>query len=135
VFEKLAQNLFICPSTLAQHAALACFEPEALALCEARRGLLKDRRDALIPALEQAGFRIPVRPDGAFYVWMDCSRFGESGRLADRLLDEAAVSLVPGHDFGANDPGRWMRLSYASPLERLQEAVRRMATCLGTGGA
>jgi aspartate/methionine/tyrosine aminotransferase len=135
VFEKLAQNLFICPSTLAQHAALACFEPEALALCEARRVLLKDRRDALIPTLEQAGFKIPVRPDGAFYVWMDCSRFGDSGRLADRLLDEAAVSLVPGHDFGANDPGRWMRLSYASPIERLQEAVRRMAVCLGTGGA
>jgi aspartate/methionine/tyrosine aminotransferase len=134
VFEKLAQNLFICASTLAQHAALGCFEPDALALSESRRLLLRDRRDAVIPALERAGFRIPVKPDGAFYVWMDCSRFGESGPLADRLLDEAAVSLVPGMDFGLNDPGRWMRLSYASPLERLQEAVQRMARCLGTEG-
>jgi aspartate/methionine/tyrosine aminotransferase len=132
VFEKLAQNLFICASTLAQHAALGCFEADALAVCESRRNLLRDRRDALIPELERIGFRIPVRPDGAFYVWMDCSRFGDSGRLADRLLDEAAVSLVPGHDFGVNDPGRWMRLSYANPIERLQEAVARMANCLGS---
>jgi aspartate/methionine/tyrosine aminotransferase len=132
IFEKLAQNLFICASTLSQHAALACFEPETLALCESRRRVLQQRREALIPWLEEAGFRIPVKPDGAFYVWMDCSRYGDSARLADRLLDEVAVSLVPGADFGLNDPGRWMRLSYASPLERLQEAVERIARCLNT---
>jgi aspartate/methionine/tyrosine aminotransferase len=135
VFEKLAQNLFICASTLAQHAALACFEPQTLALCESRRLVLRERRESLIPWLEEVGFRIPVKPDGAFYVWMDCSRFGDSAQLADRLLDEAAVSLVPGADFGLNDPGRWMRLSYASPLERLQEAVERMARCLNAGSA
>jgi aspartate/methionine/tyrosine aminotransferase len=132
IFEKLAQNLFICASTLAQHAALACFEPETLALAESHRLTLKARRDAVIPALEAAGFSIPVKPDGAFYVWMDCSRFGRSSALADRLLNDAAVSLVPGADFGANDPERWMRLSYASPIERLQEAVARMARCLGS---
>lgn len=130
VFEKLAQNLFICASTLSQHAALACFEAESMAICEQRRDTLRSRRDALIPALENLGFGVPVRPDGAFYVWLDCNQFGDSSALADRLLEEAGVSLVPGHDFGANDPGRWMRLSYANTQERLDEAVRRMAGCL-----
>jgi len=73
---------------------------------------------------------VPVMPDGAFYAWLDCSRFGDSGTLAARLLEEASVSLVPGHDFGANQPDRWMRLSYATALAQLQEAVGRIARCL-----
>ena len=77
------------------------------------------------------GFGVPVMPDGAFYAWLDCSRFGDSGVLASRLLEEASVSLVPGHDFGANDPGRWMRLSYATERSKLEEAVRRIGRCLG----
>jgi aspartate/methionine/tyrosine aminotransferase len=89
VFEKLAQNLFICASTLSQHAALACFETESMAICEQRRDTLRSRRDALIPALENLGFGVPVRPDGAFYVWLDCSRFGDSSALA--------VPFVPSH--------------------------------------
>jgi aspartate/methionine/tyrosine aminotransferase len=40
------------------------------------------------------------------------------------------VSLVPGHDFGANDPGRWMRLSYATALDKLEEAVGRIGRCV-----
>jgi len=130
VFEKLAQNLFICASTLSQHAALACFESASLAICEERRDILRSRRDALIPALKELGFGVPVVPDGAFYVWLDCARLGDSGELANRLLEQAGVSLVPGHDFGAHEPGRWMRLSYANTQLRLDEAVRRMAACL-----
>jgi len=131
-FEKLAQNLYICASTLAQHAALACFEPESLAIFEARREAFRERRDYIVPAMRAIGFDVPVMPDGAFYAWLDCSRFGDSGVLASRLLDEASVSLVPGYDFGANEPGRWMRLSYATPLPALHEAVSRIGRCLGT---
>jgi len=130
VFEKLAQNLFICASTLSQHAALACFDSASLAICEERRDILRSRRDALIPALKELGFGVPVVPDGAFYVWLDCARLGDSGELANRLLEQAGVSLIPGHDFGAHEPGRWMRLSYANTQLRLDEAVRRMAACL-----
>jgi aspartate/methionine/tyrosine aminotransferase len=129
-FEKLAQNLYICASALAQHAALGCFEPEALAIFEARRDAFRARRDYIVPAMASLGFGVPVMPDGAFYAWLDCSRFGDSGALASRLLEEASVSLVPGHDFGVNEPGRWMRLSYATDLPRLHEAVARIGRCL-----
>jgi len=131
VFEKLAQNLYICASTLAQHAALACFEPDSVAVFEQRREAFRQRRDYIVPALRALGFGVPVTPDGAFYVWLDVSRFGDSAQVATRLLEEAGVSLVPGYDFGANDPGRWLRLSYANDLGRLQEAVDRIRRWLG----
>ena len=131
-FEKLAQNLFICASTLAQQAALACFTPESGAIFEARRQEFRQRRDAIVTAMTALGFGVPVIPDGAFYVWLDCSRFGDSRLLAKRLLEEAHVSLVPGQDFGANEPGRWMRLSYANSMDNLLEAARRIGAVVGT---
>jgi aspartate/methionine/tyrosine aminotransferase len=130
-FDKLAQNLFICASSLAQHAALACFEPESLAIYELRRQAFAQRRDFIVPALRTIGLDVPVMPDGAFYAWLDCSRFGASDELAARLLEQANVSLVPGHDFGVNEPHRWMRLSYAIAIDRLREAVNRIEACLG----
>jgi aspartate/methionine/tyrosine aminotransferase len=130
-FEKLAQNLYICASALGQHAALACFEPESMAIFEARRAAFKARRDYIVPAMRSLGLDVPVMPDGAFYAWLDCSRFGDSTALASRLLDEAGVGLVPGQDFGVNQPERWMRLSYATELAKLEEAVARIARCLG----
>jgi aspartate/methionine/tyrosine aminotransferase len=69
----LAQNLFICPSTVAQHAALACFEAESLAEYERRRAEFKARRDWFVPALNALGLHVPVMPDGAFYAWADCT--------------------------------------------------------------
>jgi aspartate/methionine/tyrosine aminotransferase len=120
----------ICASALAQHAALACFEPETLAIYDERRHILTARRDALIPQLQALGFGIPVIPDGAFYLWLDCSRFGNSSEVAQRLLHEAHVSVVPGHDFGSNEPERWLRLSYAAPIEVLEQALARMAPVL-----
>lgn len=65
--ERLAQNLYICPSTLSQRAALACFEPESLHEFERRRAELKARRDYIVPALNALGLSVPVTPDGAFY--------------------------------------------------------------------
>ncbi|MFM8548400.1 MAG: pyridoxal phosphate-dependent aminotransferase [Betaproteobacteria bacterium] len=127
VFEKLAQNLFICASALAQHAALGCFEPESLAIFEDRRLELKSRRDFLVPALTAAGLDIPAIPDGAFYIWIDCARQASSSLdLADRLLDEAHVSLVPGHDFGTVNADRYLRLSYATARPLLEEAASRI---------
>ena len=134
VFEKLAQNLFICASTLAQHAALACFEPDTLAEFERRRGEFRSRRDYLVPALRDIGFDVPVMPDGAFYVYADCSRFSDdSGRFAVELLEGAHVALVPGHDFGRNAPQRWLRLSYATAMPQLQEAIARIGRLVGRG--
>jgi len=125
--ERLAQNLYICPSTLAQQAALACFEPGAMAEFERRRAVLRERRDFIVPALNALGLSVPVAPDGAFYAWMDVSRFhADSWAFAHELLQTAQVALTPGRDFGLADPQRWMRLSFASSMEDLQEAVARL---------
>lgn len=132
VVERLAQNLFICPSTIAQQAALACFTPESLALYEQRRAEFKARRDAFIPALQQLGFSIPVMPDGAFYVWADCSALcsklgvDNSWDFAYALMDKAHLAVTPGRDFGQADTARYVRFSTANALPQLQEAVARM---------
>ena len=134
VFEKLAQNLFICPSALAQHAALACFEPDSLAVFEAQRESFRARRDYIVPALRGAGLKVPVTPDGAFYVWIDCSDVAsDSMAFAERLLEEAWVSIVPGHDFGTHQADRYLRLSYATARPLLEEAVDRMARLIAAG--
>ncbi|MGZ9030691.1 MAG: pyridoxal phosphate-dependent aminotransferase [Burkholderiaceae bacterium] len=127
VLEKLAQNLFICPSTIAQHAALACFDDASLAIYEERRAEFQRRRDFLLPALIELGFRIPVMPDGAFYVYADSSGFADDSFAFVRdVLRATGVCLVPGKDFGLAAPQRYVRISYATSLDRLEEAVERM---------
>jgi aspartate/methionine/tyrosine aminotransferase len=125
--EKLAQNLYISPSTLAQHAALAAFAPETIAILEERRRELAARRDWLLPALEGLGLSIPVRPQGAFYVYADSSRLApDSFALARRVLEEAGVAITPGRDFGSHAPERHIRIAYTQPVARLEEAVARI---------
>lgn len=132
VVERLAQNLFICASTVSQLAALACFEPDSIATYERRRAEFKARRDWFIPALEGLGLPVPVVPDGAFYAWADCSgwceRLGIAGSwdLAFEVLRRAHVAVTPGRDFGSADTARFLRLSTASSMEQLQLAVERL---------
>ncbi|MFZ2999216.1 MAG: pyridoxal phosphate-dependent aminotransferase [Undibacterium umbellatum] len=129
--EKLAQNLFICPSSIAQYAALACFEPATIAIYEERKAEFKRRRDYIVPALRELGFGIPVMPDGAFYVYADCSRFtDDADAFAKQVLNEAGVVIVPGLDFGPATATSYVRLSYANSLENLQEAVARLKNFL-----
>lgn len=130
-FEKLAQNLFICPSALAQHAALACFEPEAMALYRRRRDEFRTRRDYLVPALRELGFGVPVEPDGAFYVYLDCSPFSaDSEAFAVAMLEQAGVAMVPGLDFGEHERQRYLRVSYATSMDHLREAIARLRAWL-----
>ena len=129
--EKLAQNFFICASTLAQQAALACFTPESMAIFEQRKNEFKRRRDYLVPELQRLGFTIPVLPDGAFYVYADCSRFSDDADAFTRdVLQATGVVMTPGLDFGTRDVQRYIRVSYAASMENLQEAVRRLETYL-----
>jgi aspartate/methionine/tyrosine aminotransferase len=145
VIERLAQNLFICPSTIAQHAALACFEPESLAEYERRRAEFKARRDYFIPELNRLGLNVPVMPDGAFYAYADCTRAavawglktsqpdgtGGSWDFAFELMKRAHLAITPGRDFGEADPGRFVRFSTASSMAHLQSAVARLESVLG----
>lgn len=130
--EKLAQNLYIAPSTLAQHAALAAFRPETVAILEDRRREFQARRDLILPGLESLGFRVPAAPQGAFYVYADSSELDDdSGRLAQRLLDAAGVAATPGLDFGDNAPRHHMRFAYTVSRDRLAEGLERMRKLLG----
>ena len=129
--EKLAQNLFICPSSVAQHAALACFEPASIAEYERRRTAFRARRDYIVPALESLGLPVPVLPDGAFYAWADCSaQAGSSWDLAFALMESAHVALTPGRDFGHHGTEHHLRLSFASGLPQLEQAVERLRRVL-----
>jgi aspartate/methionine/tyrosine aminotransferase len=125
--EKLAQNLFICPSTLAQRAALAAFLPETLEVLEARRRELRARRDLVVPALREMGFDVPVTPEGAFYVYAGCARLApDSSAFALEILEKAGVAVTGGLDFGQHQPERFLRFSYTTSLEDLREAMARL---------
>lgn len=129
--EKLAQNLYISASTLAQHAALAAFEPGTIAILEARRRELAARRDFLLPALRELGFAVGALPEGAFYVYADCSALtGDSFAFAREALEQAGVALTPGKDFGFHAPERHVRIAYTQPVARLEEAVARLRAWL-----
>ncbi|MFT3956199.1 MAG: pyridoxal phosphate-dependent aminotransferase [Piscinibacter sp.] len=129
--EKLAQNLFICASTLSQHAALACFEPDSIAEYERRRSEFRARRDVVVPALNALGLSVPVMPDGAFYAWADCSAHAASSwDFVFDVMRRAHVALTPGRDFGRHGTERYLRLSYANSLEQLEEAMARLARVL-----
>jgi aspartate/methionine/tyrosine aminotransferase len=129
--EKLAQNLYICASSVAQHAALACFEPESLAEYERRRGEFRARRDYVVPALNALGLRVPVMPDGAFYAWADCSAHATSSwDFCFDLMRNAHVALTPGRDFSRHAGERYLRLSFASSMETLSQAMARLGNVL-----
>lgn len=129
--ERLAQNLYICASSLAQQAALACFEPESIAEYERRRAEFRRRRDFVVPALESLGLPVPVVPDGAFYAWADCSRHAASSwDFCFDMMDRAHVALTPGRDFGPAAAERYLRLSFASSMDELQTAIDRLARVL-----
>ena len=134
--DRLAQNLYLAAPTVAQHAALAALAPETLAVLDARRDVLRARRDWLRPNLERLGFAIVAPPEGAFYLYADSSGVApDSYALAERLLEEAGVAVTPGADFGENEARRHLRFAYTTDLERLAEGVRRIAALLGRGGS
>ena len=137
VVERIAQNLFICASTIAQHAALACFEAESIALYEQRRAEFRARRDYFVPALNDLGLVVPVMPDGAFYAWADCSaaahKVGVEGSwdFAFEIMQRAHVAVTPGRDFGHAETSRFISFSTANSMAQLQEAAARLKSVLG----
>ena len=136
VIERIAQNLFICPSSISQQAALACFEDASIKEYEQRRAEFKARRDFFIPALQSIGFEIPVMPDGAFYAWADCSQIcsklgvASSWELAFEIMQKAHIAVTPGRDFGSFETAKFIRFSTASSMPTLVEAIARLKAML-----
>ncbi len=129
--DRLAQNIFLAAPTLSQHAALAAFHPETLEILEQRRQIFQQRRDYLYQALTDLGFCIHGKPEGAFYLYADISRFShDSFEFARQLLEQARVAITPGKDFGSYRPEKFVRFAYTTGLDRLEEGVERIRAFL-----
>ena len=125
--DKLAQNIFLASNTVAQYAALVAFTPDVEQELARRRDIFRERRDFLLPALRDLGFVIPTEPQGAFYLYADCSRFTDNSQtLALDLLERTGVAITPGLDFGSHRAAQHMRFSYATTIENLREGVSRL---------
>lgn len=125
--EKLAQNIFIATATHSQFAALAAFDPHTLAELERRRAEFEKRRDFLYGALLRLGFEIPIKPDGAFYIYANCSRFtDDSYQFALDLLEAEGLAITPGKDFGINEANHHLRFAYTTSIERMAVAMQRL---------
>lgn len=131
--EKLSQNIFISTSSDAQHAALAAFDESTLAELEGRRREFEKRRDFLYAALVRLGFEIPIKPEGAFYIYARCAKFtDDSFRFALDLLESEGVAVTPGKDFGMHEAHHALRFAYTTSLDRLAEAVQRLERFITT---
>ena len=128
---RLAQNLFISPSSIAQQAALAAFEPAAMEIHEFRRQQFARRRDRLAQGLRGLGLDIPVDPDGAFYLYVDVSSSGlDSETFCWRLIDDYQVAVTPGIDFGHHLADRYVRFAYTTGEDDIDLGVARIGEAL-----
>lgn len=123
--ECLAQNLFISPPTLSQHAAVAAFdctaELDALVASYARN------RALLLERLPKAGFDRLAPADGAFYIYADVGRLtNDSEAFCKRMLAETGIATTPGTDFDPERGHRFLRFSFAGPEAEIAEAARRL---------
>ncbi len=127
----VAQNVFIAPPTLSQYAAMKAFD--AIHDTSRMRKTYEERRDFLLPALAMLGFRIPVEPEGAFYIYAGIEKWGiDSRTFVEQALKEAKVAMTPGYDFGSFQAGSHVRFSYATSIENLKLGCERIATWLKT---
>ncbi|KPQ22986.1 MAG: hypothetical protein HLUCCA13_15645 [Halomonas sp. HL-48] len=124
---RLAQNVFLAAATPSQHAALAAFTPECRDILETRRATLKQRRQVLLEGLAALGLAPDLPPQGAFYLWLDISRYSRDSQVfCERLLREENVAITPGIDFAVQGGEHHVRIAFTNDVERLEEAVVRI---------
>lgn len=130
VVAKLQTNAVSCTASFTQLAGVQALRGDQSSV-DAMVAEFRRRRDAIVDGLRQIpGFKCP-RPLGAFYVFPNIAGTGFSAKaLADRLLDEAGVACLSGTAFGEWGEGH-LRFSYANSLEKIQEALRRIRSCIG----
>ena len=125
--DALAGNVALCPPALAQHAGVAALSPEGYAAAQVNVDRYAECREHLLGRLPELGWSRVAPADGAFYLYADVSGSGlDSVTWCARLLAEAGVALTPGTDFDGVDGGAWVRLSFASSLDVVREAVDRI---------
>jgi aspartate/methionine/tyrosine aminotransferase len=135
--DKLAQNLFLAPSTPAQYAALSLFSDDCIAELEARRAKFSERLEYLLPAIQQLGFVVLAKPEGAFYIYADISGLKhkynqDSMAFCLSLLEQTGVAITPGIDFGSQHGHHFVRFAYTADVPVLKDAVTRIRQFLIT---
>ena len=126
--DRIAQNLFLAAPTVAQHAALAAFDRACFSIMDNRAAEFRERRDYLLPTLREMGFVVPVEPEGAFYIYADCSSItDDSFAWTHSLLAQEAVAVTPGIDFGEFEAAKHLRFAYTRPIDQLERACDRIA--------
>ncbi len=125
--DRIAQNIFLAPPTISQYAALTALKESTQHVLDERRDVFKQRRDFLLPVLEQLGFEVAAKPQGAFYIYANCERFtDDSFTWVKQLLNEQGVALTPGIDFGNYLANKHCRFAYTLSLELLEQAVDKI---------
>jgi len=121
--EKIAQNIFISAPTLSQYGALEAFDKEYLA--EIKK-IFKERRDYLFDELSSI-FDIDAKPDGAFYLWANVSKYtDDSFTFAKELLENIHLATTPGIDFGSNKTKHYLRFAYTRDIEHMKDGIKRL---------
>lgn len=132
--EKLAQNIYIATSTQSQYAALAAFDADTLTVLENRRAEFAARRDFLYDNLLRLGFEIPIKPEGAFYIYANCKKLtDDSYQFALDLLQTVGVAITPGIDFGSNEAHHMLRFAYTTSIAKMTTAMQRLDRFINKG--
>jgi len=125
--DRIAQNIFLAAPTISQYAAFTALNADTQTVLDERRDEFKRRRDFLLPALEQLGFTVAAKPQGAFYIYANCERFtDDSFSWVKQLLNETGVALTPGVDFGSHLAHKHCRFAYTQSIDVLEQAVDKI---------
>ncbi|WP_447004788.1 pyridoxal phosphate-dependent aminotransferase [Saccharothrix isguenensis] len=131
--DRLTGNFTLCPPALAQHAAVAAFEPESYAQTERLVEGYRLNRDVLLKGLADLGIAEVAPADGAFYAYADVSHLtDDSMDFCRRLLDDTGVAIVPGIDFDPVRGHEYIRMSFAGAAHDIEEALRRLGPWLSS---
>lgn len=125
--EILMQNLFISASSVSQQIGLYAFDYEHLERC---RDIFKERRDFLYKELSEI-FKIDVIPEGAFYIWVDVSKYTDNSfEFAKELLENIQVAVTPGADFGKYNTHKYIRFAYTRNIDHMKEGIKKIKNYL-----
>ncbi|WP_072681943.1 pyridoxal phosphate-dependent aminotransferase [Arcobacter sp. LA11] len=121
--EIIAQNIFISAPTLSQYAALEAFDYEYL---KSIKKTFKKRRNYLYKELDEI-FEVDAKPDGAFYLWANVSKYtNDSFAFAKELLENIHIATTPGIDFGDNKTNQYLRFAYTRDIKHMKEGIKRL---------
>ncbi|MBI4637929.1 MAG: pyridoxal phosphate-dependent aminotransferase [Candidatus Rokubacteria bacterium] len=133
ILQRLFGNFFISTNEFVQWAGVAALR-EAGEESRRFRTVFNERRLAMIAGLRRIGLGVGFEPTGAFYVLANARRYThDSTRFAFDILEQSHVAVTPGAGFGANAEG-YLRFSYASSVERIQEGLDRLGRFLAARG-